>query len=143
MYRSRKTTKKYNPAMTRKRLEAKQVVCPFCELGGRKVKKNGEHVMVIDNLFPYEHWDQRNVVEHLLLIPKRHVLTLGELTDEERIEITGAMAEYEAAGYNIYWRAETNASRSVPHQHTHLFKLGDKQTRAMLYTKHPYFVVRV
>jgi ATP adenylyltransferase len=97
---------------------------------------------VMANKYPYEYWDGRNVVEHLLLAPKRHILTLSELNNDEKIEAINLMAEYEANGYSVYWRSQTNESRSVPHHHTHLLKLNNRSVRFVFYLKKPYFVWR-
>jgi diadenosine tetraphosphate (Ap4A) HIT family hydrolase len=143
MYRSRKSTKAYNPADSKKRYISKSLACPFCELDDRKVYKDGPHCMVVANLHPYEFWDMHNVVEHVLLIPKRHVESLDELSDEEKLEVMSTMAEYEAQGYSVYWRSQTNGARTVPHQHTHLIKVDNSHTRFSVYSEKPYFVWKI
>jgi ATP adenylyltransferase len=140
MYRSRKTTKAYNPGKTSKQLTAGEVPCPFCELDDRPVHKDGEAMRVVPNKHPYEYWDKRGVIEHLLLIPKRHVESLSELTDKEKVEAIELMSEYESAGYSVYWRSKTNGERTVPHQHTHLIKVNNVSPHLSIYSEKPYFV---
>lgn len=98
---------------------------------------------VFPNKFPYEYWDNRGVVEHLLLVPKRHVESLSELSNEEKIEAMNIMAQYEAAGYSVYWRSKTNTARSVPHQHTHLIKVDNVSPHLAVFSQKPYFVFKV
>jgi diadenosine tetraphosphate (Ap4A) HIT family hydrolase len=143
MYRSRKTTKAYNPDSSKKKYLSNQLPCPFCDLDDRTVYKDDQHSMVISNLHPYEYWDKHNVVEHVLLIPKRHVENLNELRDDEKLEIMSTMAEYEANGYSVYWRSQTNATRTVPHQHTHLIKVDNTRTKLSVYSEKPYFVWKI
>jgi ATP adenylyltransferase len=97
-------------------------------------------MQVVANKFPYEFWDNRPVVEHLLLIPKRHVLSLDELTLEEKSQAIHLMSQYESKDYSVYWRSQNNQTRTVPHQHTHLIKLQKKNTRFLLYVRRPYLL---
>jgi diadenosine tetraphosphate (Ap4A) HIT family hydrolase len=141
MYRSRKIRNLYHKDPNHNLAADDTSACPFCNLDDRTIYADGEAMRVMANKYPYEYWDGRNVAEHLLLAPKRHVLTLSELTDTEKIEAIDLMSRYEADGYSVYWRSQTNDSRSVPHQHTHLFKLGDKEVHAQLYLRWPYYFV--
>lgn len=132
MYRSQKVAKKY-----RHKHDQPQV-CPFCQLDGRPVHHDGVTSMVVPNNYPYAFWDNRAVVEHLMLVPKRHVASFDELRADEKLEIMDLLARYEAAGYNIYWRSQGNSSRSVPHQHTHLIKVNNKPVHWVFYCRRPY-----
>jgi galactose-1-phosphate uridylyltransferase len=140
MYRPRAITKAYlrDPKHNLAPDDTEQ--CPFCALDDRDIHVDGPSMRVMANRFPYSYWDGGNVVEHLLLVPKRHVLSLAELQDDEKLEAISLMAEYEADGYSVYWRNQTSSSRSIPHQHTHLFKLGDKRLSLLLYLWRPYFL---
>jgi ATP adenylyltransferase len=139
MYRSRQKTKAYHKDPKHNLTVSDTVNCPFCVLDKRKVDAETATMRVVANRFPYQYWDSRNVTEHLLLTPKRHVLSLSELRDDEKVEAINLMAEYESNGYSVYWRSQTNDSRSVPHQHTHLFKLGEKQVSLLFYVRRPYY----
>jgi ATP adenylyltransferase len=98
---------------------------------------------VIPNLTFYDLWEMRDVVDHLMIIPKRHVTTLKELTPTERSDIMDLMADYEAQGYDIYARSPDSIRKSVPHQHTHLIKTTRKVPRGMFVLEKPYFVFRI
>lgn len=139
MYRSRKDRKRYHQDPHHNLTSSDLEHCPFCVLDDREIFTDGETMRVMTNKYPYEYWDGRNVDEHLLLAPKRHVLSLSHLDDKEKVEAINLMAEYESRGYSIYWRSQTNASRSIPHQHTHLFKLGEKEVRAQFFMRRPYY----
>lgn len=140
MFRSRKITMRYRKAPTHSLAADDTVQCPFCHPGDREIHVDTPTMQVVENKFPYEFWDNRSVIEHLLLIPKRHVFTLDELTTEEKAEAIHLMSEYESKGYSIYWRSQNNKTRTVPHQHTHLFKLSNRNTRFLMYIRRPYFL---
>lgn len=96
--------------------------CGFCHVGQQLVRAY-EAQLVIKNLFPYSIWDHGPVKDHLMIIPKRHLLSLSEQTEEEKIEYVNIISEYETKGYSIYARAPQNTARSVAHIHTHLILL--------------------
>jgi diadenosine tetraphosphate (Ap4A) HIT family hydrolase len=144
MYRSRKTTKAYHSTGPHKHKDAvTNSTCPFCVLDGRPVLTDAETMRVFTNKFPYEYWDNQGVIEHLLLVPKRHVESLSELTDAEKVEAMNLMAQYEAQGYSVYWRSKANTARSVSHQHTHLIKVDNVSPHLAVYSQKPYFVFKV
>jgi ATP adenylyltransferase len=140
MYRTRKDTLRYRKAPTRRLPADDTVHCPFCNVTDRVVYAETKTMRVVANKFPYSFWDNRPVAEHILLTPKRHVISLDELTDAEKTEAIHLMSKYEAQGYNVYWRSQDNHTRSVPHQHTHLIKLRPKDTRFLMYIRRPYLL---
>ena len=116
--------------------------CPFCnpaEIQPRIVREN-EHAFVIPNRTAYDQWELRPVLEHLLLINKRHVTNWGELTPEERTSMMDLLAEYETNEYEVYARSFSSIQRSQSHQHTHLIKTGPKRGRGMFFWKKPYIL---
>jgi diadenosine tetraphosphate (Ap4A) HIT family hydrolase len=125
--------------------------CPLCHLTDPKLNprprtifKETEHYYVLNALYPYDLWEFREVVDHLMVIPKRHVGSLGEMTPEERAAIMDVFCEYEAKDYNVYARPTVSTQRTIPkHQHTHLIKTSNDRARAALYLKNPYFLLRV
>lgn len=126
----------------------KPVKCPFCHLDDkelnpkpRRILKETDHALILDALYPYDFWEFRDVTEHLMVIPKRHVGSLSELTAAERHDLMDIFCEYEAQGYNVYARPINSVQRSIPlHQHTHFIKTGSQQARGALYLAKPYFV---
>lgn len=75
-----------------------------------------------------------------MVIPKRHVNSLGDLSAEERADIMATLGKYERQNYNIYARAPGNASRSVPHQHTHLIKISNRFNKGVFFWQRPYIL---
>jgi diadenosine tetraphosphate (Ap4A) HIT family hydrolase len=122
----------------------RQPVCPFCvPTADAELIAAGETSRILRTPFPYDVWEFRDVEEHLMLAPRRHVRSLAELDEAERAEIMGFMAEYEAKGYNIYARAAFSVARSIPqHQHTHLIKIARDRPRVMVYMRRPYWLFK-
>lgn len=121
----------------------KPAVCAFCE-DNMKERKTAEtkYAYVVPNRTFYDLWELRSVTDHLLVVPKRHVRSLSELTKAERADMMNLMCEYEAKNYNVYARAVDSKQRSVAHQHTHLIKTHDKQARGSLLLKKPYVLIK-
>lgn len=117
--------------------------CPFCDAQSKKESiAETKHTRIVKNRVSYDLWELRQVTDHLLLLPKRHVLSFSALTKEEKLDVITTIGEYEDRGYNVYARAPTNAQRSVPHQHTHLIKTEGPQGKFMLFIKKPYFLFK-
>lgn len=114
-------------------------VCPFCgEENELDVIERGALFSVTRARFEYDTWDDIVVDEHLMLVPNRHVVLLGGLTDEERAEFLRQVSDFEARGYSVYARAPHDPTRTIAHQHTHLIKLGGNRIRAKLYVRKPH-----
>lgn len=137
MYRSRYFEKAYKKSKTSRTTSA----CQFCNVPSSELVKEGEFFKIIINLFPYSFWDQSQVVEHLMIVPKRHIVSQIEYTDQERIEYMKLTAEYEEIGYNIYARAPLNSAKSVLHQHTHLIKTSSNLYKYIFFSKKPYIQI--
>jgi diadenosine tetraphosphate (Ap4A) HIT family hydrolase len=136
VYHFRKDHKRYNSF-------PKPKDCSFCEddFTGRIIEET-DHAIVTANRVAYNLWELRNVLEHYMIVPKRHVHELQELNDAAQLDIMHLIAKYEAAGYNIYARAANNNQRSVHHQHTHLIKTANGRIRGSLFIKKPYFLFK-
>ncbi len=136
MFHYRKNLKRY-------RSYPKPAVCAFCEenLDERKVYET-KHAYVVPNRVFYDLWELRAVTDHLLVVPKRHVRSLSQLTKAEKVDIMDILAEYEGKNYNVYARAINSKQRSVGHQHTHLIKTHDKQARGSLSVQKPYIFIK-
>ncbi len=136
MFHYRKNLKRY-------RSYPKPAVCVFCEtdLAGRKLLETA-HAYVVPNRVFYDLWELREVTDHLLVVPKRHVRSLNELNQKERADIMDILCDYEAQNYNVYARAVQSKQRSVEHQHTHLIKTHDKRARGSLSIQKPYIFIK-
>jgi diadenosine tetraphosphate (Ap4A) HIT family hydrolase len=132
----RKTIHKYK---SRQKSEG----CPFCAAAtvSGAVFEN-DLIYIVPNLTQYDLWELHDVEDHLLVIPKRHVEALEDLTSAERLAIIDQAAEYEAKGYNIYARGTGFIKRSVKHQHTHLIKVSNKKPKFSLFLQSPYYLLK-
>ena len=135
MFHYRKTRKQYKKYL-------KPASCPFCRIDSEVVIDKSKYHVIVPNIVFYDVWEMRTVTDHLLVLPKRHVGSLAELTREEKIDHMDVMARYEADGYNIYARGLNSPQRSVPHQHTHLIKTATKPARLQLIVKKPYLLIK-
>jgi len=132
----RKTVKKYHE-------RRKVSECPFCDTVtlGRAIKET-EHAYIVPNLTFYDVWEGHKVLDHLLVVPKRHVKTLKELNEVERLDVIDLIADYESKDYSAYARGVSTVTRSVEHQHTHLIKTHHKRPKFSLYMHKPYFLIK-
>lgn len=95
--------------------------CPFCTLDAKRILSQSHHAVVIRDGFPV-------TKGHTLIIPKRHVNSFFELTDDERVDIFSSLNEVKQGldyelhpdGYNIGINDGTAAGQTVPHLHIHL-----------------------
>lgn len=119
-------------------------ICYFCDLShdtSPKPTETFQHFYVAPNIFGYQIWDGCKVVEHLMLIPKKHTTTLADLPKNAKNEMGSIIAEYESNGYSFYGRSPDNITKSVAHQHTHLIKLGKKRLNGVLYLRSPHVLL--
>lgn len=89
-------------------------------------------------MFPYTQWDGQGVVDHIMVIPKKHTDTLSDLTSHEAIEYVELIASYESRGYSVYSRSPSSTRKTVVHQHTHLIKLDNQTKKLLFYLKKPF-----
>ena len=139
MFRTRAALKKY------KKTSKKSKGCPFCEpnLGDRIILHKGKHAMVTKNDFGYSIWEGRNVLEHLMVVPIRHVATMDLLSKDEKSEIIDLIAQYESKGYDVYSRGSGSVQKTVPsHQHSHLIKTSGHPAKFILFLKKPYQLIK-
>lgn len=95
--------------------------CPFCQLAAADIVVENAFHVVIQDRFPVS-------LGHSLIIPKRHVASLFELTAEEfnalheLLHITKQQldTQYQPAGYNVGVNVGEAAGQTVFHLHMHL-----------------------
>jgi len=134
-YQFRRTRKKYYSF-------PRTDTCQFCDpqSHSQQIFQETEHAYVIPNRTFYDHWELRKVIDHRMVIPKKHVQTLGDLSTEELTDLMSIIADYESRNYEIYARSPGSSSRSVPHQHTHLIKTEPKPGRGLFFLSKPYIL---
>lgn len=96
--------------------------CPFCTLGPTGILESNELAFAFRDGYP--------VTElHTLVVPRRHVATYFDLTDEERQNIHKLLAsqrekiateDSSVDGVNIGWNCGEVAGQTIFHAHVHL-----------------------
>jgi diadenosine tetraphosphate (Ap4A) HIT family hydrolase len=138
MYHYRKTRLTYSKHNAN---DVKLQECNFCRDQSDKIVKENDTMYVIPNRVSYDMFESMRVLDHLMVIPKKHHETMATFDDNEMRDAMKIMGEYEAQGYNVYARGMGSVSRSVKHQHTHLLKLDNKPSNLVIYARKPYFMI--
>jgi diadenosine tetraphosphate (Ap4A) HIT family hydrolase len=138
----RKTLRKYAKLNSG---DKKLHVCTFCNeyIHKGNVLAENDTMFIIPNRVSYDMFEGQRVVDHLMVIPKRHVEMIDNFTKAEMLDQMKIIADYEKKGYDIYARGVGNVARSIKHQHTHLIK-GDnknKWPRFILFIRKPYILI--
>jgi len=139
MYHFRKTHKNYR---RHRKADEHKGDCPFCDTLDERIVKSTKTMNVIPNRVFYDIFEGRKVLDHLMIVPKRHIETLKDFTDKEKVEMMTLAGEYESQGYNVYARGVGSLTRSVKHQHTHLIKItNERMPRMYVYIRKPYLLI--
>lgn len=140
MHHYRKTIKKYKHLAHDDKVAG--INCGLCEaIEPVGIIEETKHLRLIHNRVPYDMFDGLETTgKHYLIVPRRHVLTIGDFTDDELIEMMQLIAKYEPLGFSVYARSVSNVHRSQPHQHTHLIQLITKEPRFFVATNRPYML---
>jgi len=104
--------------------------CVFCTLPPERAVLATPLAVAIRDGFPVS-------PGHTLIVPRRHVASFFEITDDERAELMslldrareGLDREFRPAGYNIGINDGAAAGQTVPHLHIHLIPRypGDRE----------------
>lgn len=101
------------------------VPCPLCDRSQPLVRHRTATMIVTDNDYPYWQFDGREVSDHVMLVPYRHVASMEDFTVDERRDYLQLIARYHSKGYSSMTRSLTDDNRTVPlHLHTHLLRYG-------------------
>ena len=95
--------------------------CPFCKLPAADIVHHSEHLRAIRDRFPIS-------LGHTLLLPRRHVVSLFDLSIVEWVELglllnearAALQAELQPDGFNIGINDGVAAGQTVMHLHVHL-----------------------
>ncbi len=105
--------------------------CPFCEItqdpSNSRLLADSEHAFVIADGYPVTDG-------HPLIIPKRHVASFFELTDQERNAVMSLLDaakikfehKYKPVGFKIGINDASAAGQTVSHCHLHLIPRYDE-----------------
>ena len=138
-YRKTKITySKHNAA------DKTQAGCNFCHPDTReRILYENDTMYVVANRVSYDMFEDRKVLDHLMVIPKEHHDTIHTFSDKEKCDAMDVMGMYESKGYSVYARGLGSTTRSVKHQHTHLIKLDDEVSKFVIYNRKPYILFRI
>jgi diadenosine tetraphosphate (Ap4A) HIT family hydrolase len=104
--------------------------CPFCEIAtidsAQRIVLQNELALVIRDGYPI-------TGGHSLIIPKRHVASFFEVTNDEKSALFNLLEdakkaldqEFKPSAYNIGINDGTAAGQTVPHLHIHLIPRYD------------------
>lgn len=98
-----------------------ELTCPFCALPQGRIVGQNEHAIWIRDAFPVS-------PGHSLVIPRRHVRSFFDTTEQERTALLAlldaakgaAQSEYRPDGFNIGVNDGAAAGQTVSHLHIHL-----------------------
>lgn len=119
--------------------------CSYCNDYKNKTYKlvsEGKTMVLVHNRVMYDMFEGQRVTENLMVIPVRHVESLDEFTDEEKLEYMAILGKYEKQNYDVYARGKGSVTRSMLHQHTHLIKMENKNKlpKILFFIRKPYFL---
>ncbi len=118
--------------------------CDFCQTATdplATIISEMQDFWIIKARFPYQIWDGCPVKEHLLLVPKRHTVSVHELTESEKKAYIDILGEYEYNGYVVYSRSPRAHTKSMVHHHTHFIMLEPHRVQTMVYHKKPHVLL--
>jgi diadenosine tetraphosphate (Ap4A) HIT family hydrolase len=95
--------------------------CPFCNLAPEAVIGGNSHAFFFEDKFPV-------TPGHLLIVPRRHVATYFEATQDEKLALWELLEEAKVHltqarspdGFNIGVNVGETAGQTVMHLHMHL-----------------------
>ena len=117
--------------------------CDFCDIieGHPQFVTETTSFKIIKNRFPYAFWDDQEVGDHLMVVPKEHTESLASFTPKQATEYLKLISNYELHGYHVYARAVKSVSRSIVHQHTHLIKGVGSPKKFVLQVAKPHVLI--
>lgn len=103
-----------------------QIPCPFCDLPQERILGENAHGRIIADAFPVS-------PGHRLVIARRHISSLFDLTPEERESLFDLVSqarieldrERSPKAYNVGVNDGVAAGQTIPHVHIHLIPRYD------------------
>lgn len=138
MYRTNKDQRLYNKLKIANKTTN---TCSLCDLSKNQIIYQNDDLTLVHNKFPYSYWENRKVIDQLMIVPKHHSKDLSGLSSKTKEQIFNVILEYESKGYDIYLRGVGSSSRSVAeHVHVHLIKTEQKIANINISIEKPYFL---
>ena len=104
-------------------------MCPFCAPDASRIVGETPLAFALRDAFPVS-------PGHTLIVPRRHIASFFDATDDERTALLDLLArmkailaqEHSPAGYNIGINDGLAAGQTIPHLHIHLIPryVGDR-----------------
>lgn len=102
-------------------MSSTRVPCPFCTLDRRELLFASGHAFGISDAFPVARG-------HTLIVPRRHVLSLFDLADEEYVDVWNLVkrvretlsSRWSIDGFTVGVNDGEAAGRTVSHAHVHV-----------------------
>jgi len=100
--------------------------CLFCKIVNKKIESEflyeNENIVVIKDINP-------QAPVHLLIIPKKHIRSINDITDDDRniiaemLMVAKEMAKQQGvdkSGYNLLFNVEKGGGQVIFHLHLHI-----------------------
>lgn len=102
------------------------VPCALCRVENHRLINAAKTMLVVENMYPYEYFDGRAVREHFMIVPRRHLNSLHDMTRRERKDYWNLLSQFQDSRYASLTRSNGDPKRTVPlHLHTHLISFLD------------------
>lgn len=132
MYRTRRSELRY---IKDRKL---QNDCALCNLPNEQIIGIHNDFLVIKNIYGYDIWDRRKVIDHLMIVSKSHASDFNGLHKKSLKEYLKLLIEYSLSGYDLFTRASQSAMKTQPHFHTHLIKPDGNIFNVIKFNCEPY-----
>lgn len=132
MYRNTSNEKRYRIA------RVDQHKCPFCGPKTEEIVSETPNFYVLKNIFGYDAWDQKQVHDHLMIVPKSHDDNFINITPEVSHEYLELVNDFANQGYDVFTRSTSSITKTQPHLHTHLIKTSDQKITKLEFSSSPY-----
>ena len=108
--------------------------CIFCKIAKKelpaKIEYEDEQLLVVHDIKP-------KAPLHLLVIPKRHIISVAHLQEEDREMVGGLIflakkmaQEKGVKGYKLFFNVGKEGGQEVDHLHLHLLGYGGLEKQA-------------
>jgi diadenosine tetraphosphate (Ap4A) HIT family hydrolase len=132
IYKKQSVQKKYKKYLKEDKPNEDCVFCRKNYLKGRAVEGSNSLFTVVEALAPYDYWDMKEVQEHLMIVPNRHISSLHDMNEAESKKYVAMVKEYAKNNYDIYVRNHRSKVKTVTHLHIHCFRTDEVKHRVLL-----------
>ncbi len=118
-------------------------LCVFCEIkpNDDQFIDQTKYFMVVKNIYPYSVWDGQGVLDHIMIMPKRHTVAVADFNKNELEDFNQLLQKYDLLDYDFAGRTAKSKGKSIAHQHTHLIKTDGKKKKIIFFNKSPHLLL--